>query len=137
MVNYYSSYERQMRTFVNDKENIFDGISKELQKDKLLALVKSDFNETYNNIEFINNWHVINILNNYREKMKKHLDFVYNIIHDKKSDNYTVRIFFNEEIIKFDEIIENFYKKNKENKKLFTESKYFQRNVSYVMTLEI
>ena len=38
-----------------------------------------------NNIEFINNWHVINILNNYREKMKKHLDFVYNIIHDKKA----------------------------------------------------
>ena len=71
MVNYYSSYERQMRTFVNDKENIFDEISKELQKDKLLALVKSDFNETYNNIEFINNWHAINILNNYREKMKK------------------------------------------------------------------
>ena len=59
--------------------------------------------------------------------MKKHLDFVYNIIHDIKSDNYTVRIFFNEEIIKFDEIMEHFYKQNKENKRIINRIKIFSK----------
>ena len=50
MVKNDFSYTSQMRSFVNDKDNIMDEASKEIQKDKLLSLVNVDFNEKHKNI---------------------------------------------------------------------------------------
>ena len=128
MANYYSSYEKQIRTFINDKENIFDGISKELQRDKLISSVKNDFNEMYNSIKFNSTLHVINILCNYREKMKEHLDFVHSLIYDKhESIYYPIYSFFNKKIKFFAETMENIYKQNKDNKKVINRVKIFTK----------
>ena len=60
-----------------------DEASKEIQKDKILSLVNIDFNEKYKNIPVSSTCHIINILCRYREKLTEHLDFVYNVIHNK------------------------------------------------------
>ena len=63
--------------------------------------------------------HIINILCRYREKLTEHLDFVYNVIHNKnESRYYLIWSFLNNDVYEFNEIMENFYKQNKENRKV-------------------
>ena len=88
MVNNDFSYTSQMKKFIYDKDNIMDEESKEVQKDTIISLVNIDFNEKYKIMPVNSSCHVINILCKYREKLKEHLDFVYNIIHNKNESRY-------------------------------------------------
>ena len=102
--------------------------SKEIQKDKILSLVNVDFNEKYKGIPVSSTCHIINILCRYREKLTEHLDFVYNVIHNtNESRYYPIWPFLNNDVYEFNEIMKNFYKQNKENKKIIYRVKIFSK----------
>ena len=110
--------QAKTRSFVNDKDNIMNEASKEIQKDKILSLVNIDFIEKYKNITVSSTYHIINILCRYREKLTEHLEFVYNVIHNKnESRYYPIWSFLKNDVYEFNETMKNFAKQNKENKK--------------------
>ena len=117
-----------MKNFVNDKDTIMGQASKETQKDNIISLVNIDFNEKYKNIPASSTYHIINILCRYRKKLTEHLDFVYNVIHNKnESRYYTIWSFLNNDVYEFNEIMKNFSKQNKENKKIIYRVKIFSK----------
>ena len=101
---------------------------KEFKKDKILSLVNIDFNEKYKSIPVNNTCHIINILCRYREKLTEHLDFVYNVIHNKnESRYYPIWTFLNNDVYEFNETIKHFAKQNKENKRIVNRIKIFSK----------